>query len=196
MFTGIITDIGVVRSLKQQGDRRAAIATSYDAASIKIGASVACDGVCLTVVDKDHGWFAVEISAETLAKTRLAQWREGERVNLERALKASDELGGHLVTGHVDGVATLVERVKSGGGEGFYLAPPAALHRYIAVKGSVTLDGVALTVNDIDANGFRVNIIPHTLNMTTLHERKPGDALNIEIDLIARYVSRMMESRA
>lgn len=195
MFTGIITDIGVVRSLKQAGELRAVIATSYDTATIAIGASIACSGACLTVVDKDAGWFAVEISRETLGKTTLAEWREGTLVNLERALKLSDELGGHLVTGHVDGVSTLMERVKSGDSERFYLRPPEELNVCIAAKGSVTLDGVALTVNNVDENGFWVNIIPHTLNMTTLHGRAPGEALNIEIDLIARYVKRMMEAR-
>ena len=196
MFTGIITDIGVVRHLKHGGELRATITTAYDMAAIAIGASIACSGVCLTVVDKDTGWFAVEISQETLGKTTLSEWREGTQVNLERAMKLGDELGGHLVTGHVDGIAELVERLPAGDSGRFYLRPPDALSSFIAAKGSITLDGVALTVNSVDKNGFWVNIIPHSLNMTTLHERKSGDALNIEIDLIARYLHRFMEARA
>lgn len=198
MFTGIITDIGRVRALTRNGDTRLRIATAYDAATIAIGASIACSGACLTVIDKGHGadgsWFEVEVSAETLARTCLGTWREGTPVNLERALKIGDELGGHIVTGHVDGLAE-IERIRPEGDSlRFSFRVPPALARYIAPKGSIALDGVSLTVNEVEGERFGVNIIPHTRQATTFGEKGEGERVNVEIDILARYVARLTEN--
>ncbi len=195
MFTGIITDLGRVRSLEGGRGRetRLVIETRYDTAEIAIGASIACSGACLTVVEKGPGWFAVDVSAETLSRTSLGTWREGTAVNLERALKMGDELGGHLVLGHVDGVARLVSATPEGESRRLKIGAPAPLRRFIAEKGSVALDGVSLTVNEVGPSSFGVNIIPHTLRETSLGAARPGDYLNLEIDLLARYVARLAE---
>lgn len=195
MFTGIITDIGRVRSLEQRGDTRLVIETRYDTAGVDMGASIACNGACLTVVDKGPGWFAVDASAETLARTTLGTWREGTPINLERAMKVGDELGGHIVSGHVDGIGSVVSRTPEGASVRFTFAVPMALARFIAEKGSVALNGVSLTVNEVEANRFGVNIIPHTLENTTFGGAAPGDPINVEIDMLARYVARLTETR-
>jgi riboflavin synthase len=192
MFTGIVTDVGQVRAIERRGDTRFNIATHYAAAEIAIGASIACAGPCLTVVAKGEGWFAVDASAETLARTTLGAWREGTRVNLERALKMGDELGGHLLTGHVDTVATLEARRSEGDSLRLTFAMSAPYDRAIASKGAVALDGVSLTVNEVDGTTFGVNIIPHTQRETTLRDAQPGDRFNLEIDLIARYLARLI----
>jgi riboflavin synthase len=200
MFTGIITDIGTVRRAEQRGDLRLVIGTAYDPATIAIGASIACSGACLTVVDKgsdDEGrWFAIDASAETIACTAPGMWAEGRRLNLERALKLGDELGGHIVTGHVDGVGEVVEVTATGDSWQVTIAAPAAIAPFIAAKGSITVDGVSLTVNAVtdQADGrahFALNIIPHTRAMTTLDEAAAGRAVNLEIDILARYLQRM-----
>ncbi len=200
MFTGIITDIGEVLAVtpRAEGLRRLTIGCAYDRASIELGASIACAGICLTVVeagDRDgRAWFAVDAAAETLAVTTAGSWREGTPINLERALRIGDELGGHLVSGHVDGIAQVLAREDLSDMVRLTLAAPAALARFIATKGSVALDGTALTVNEVDANRFGVLIIPHTLQATTLGGNRQGDALNLEVDLMARYVARLMET--
>jgi riboflavin synthase len=194
MFTGIITDVGRVRSIKTDGDTRLVIETAYDTNGIEIGASIACAGPCLTVTDKDDGWFAVDASAETLSKTTLGGWSEGTRINLERALKVGDEMGGHIVTGHVDGLATVVSVTPEGDSLRFVLEAPSEFARYVAPKGSLCLDGVSLTVNEVDGSGFGVNIIPHTQTATTFGSLKPGDRVNFEIDVLARYVDRLRET--
>ncbi len=193
MFTGIVTDLGVVRSVEKRGDRRLVIATGYDMEGVAIGASIACSGACLTVVDKGHDWFALDVSAETLARTSLGDWEADTRVNLERPLKLGDELGGHLVLGHVDGVAEIVGRETVGDSLRLEIAAPDALARFIAEKGSVALDGVSLTVNRVSGVRFEVNIIPHTLARTTLGTARPGDHANLEVDVLARYVARLNE---
>lgn len=202
MFTGIITDIGRVRSVKKRGDTRFTIATAYDPDGIDIGASIACAGCCLTVVEKgrdgEGNWFAVDVSQESLDCTTLGNWREGTRINLERALKAGDELGGHVVSGHVDGVGRIVDIRPEGDSLRFTFAAPQDLGRFIAPKGSVTLDGTSLTVNaveDLKSGGtrFGVNIIPHTQAVTTWGMVKPGDPVNLEIDMLARYVARLVQ---
>ena len=197
MFTGIITDLGRVREVVERGDTRFVFETGAGTAGLAIGASVACSGTCLTVVEKGADWFAADVSAETLAKTTLGEWAPGTPVNLERALKLGDELGGHLVSGHVDGVARLVSRVAEGDSQRFAFEAPAALARFIAPKGSVALDGVSLTVNqveDLPGGGarFGVNIIPHTAQCTTFGELQVGAGVNLEIDLLARYVGRLV----
>lgn len=192
MFTGIITDIGTVRSVEKRGDTRFTIATRYPMGDIAIGASIACSGPCLTVVGKDNDSFSVDASAETLARTTAGVWREGTRINLERALKMGDELGGHLLTGHVDAVATLESRKPEGDSLRLTFRVPPPYDRAIASKGAVALDGVSLTVNEIEGAVFGVNIIPHTQRETTLGTSKPGDRFNLEIDLIARYLSRLI----
>jgi len=200
LFTGIITDIGEVLAVtpRAEGLRRLTIGCAYDRASIELGASIACAGICLTVVeagDRDgRAWFAVDAAAETLAVTTAGSWREGTPINLERALRIGDELGGHLVSGHVDGIAQVLAREDLSDMVRLTLAAPAALARFIAPKGSVALDGTALTVNEVDANRFGVLIIPHTLQATTLGGNRQGDALNLEVDLMARYVARLMET--
>lgn len=193
MFTGIVTDIGEIRSLERRGDLRARIGTAYDTQSIDIGASIACSGVCLTVVELGPDWFDVEISAETLDKTNIGQWGEGQKINLERALKVGDELGGHIVSGHVDGLAEIVEMRPEGDSVRYTFEAPRALARFIAPKGSVALDGTSLTVNEVDKTRFGVNIIPHTQEVTTWGATKVGDKVNLEIDTLARYVARLAE---
>ncbi len=199
MFSGIVTDVGRIRRLRRgvgtDGGLEATIATAYDTADIALGASIACSGVCLTVVAAEPGAFSVQASVETLACSTLADWAEGTQVNLERALKLGDELGGHLVLGHVDGVARLIDRRPEGQSVRFVIEAPAVLMPYIASKGSVAVDGVSLTVNEILDNSFGVNIIPHTLRHTTLGEAPPGRRLNLEIDPIARYVARLIGER-
>ncbi len=192
MFTGIITDLGRVRAVRQGAMTRLEIATKYSAETIAIGASIACSGACLSVVERGAGWFAVETSAETLSKTTLGDWRVGSAVNLERPLKIGDELGGHLVLGHVDGVGTLAERRPDGGSVRMTFESPAELARFIAPKGSVAIDGVSLTVNEVAGARFGVNIIPITLRETNLGELAVGARVNLEIDLLARYVARLM----
>jgi riboflavin synthase len=193
MFTGIITDIGRVAQLEQRGDLRATVETGYDTGSIDIGASIACDGVCLTVIALGQSSFDVEISAETVSKTSVAAWSLGGRINLERALRVGDELGGHIVSGHVDGVAhvTLVE--DEGDSTRVVLEVPEALARFVAPKGSVALNGTSLTVNEVDGTSFGINFIPHTKTVTTWGDVAVGDAINMEIDTLARYVSRLRE---
>lgn len=197
MFTGIVTDIGTVISVTERNDvKRLQIATAYPAAGIDIGASISCAGVCLTVIareDTGDGKTAVDFEAgsETLSITTVANWDYGTRINLERALKVGDELGGHLMTGHVDGVATIVTREDFGETTRFVFEAPQALARFIAAKGSVALDGTSLTVNGVDGNRFECLLIPHTLKVTTWNERKAGDRVNLEVDTIARYVARL-----
>lgn len=199
MFTGIVTDVGMVEAVTEHpgGDRRLRIASGFEPATLVIGCSIACAGACLTVVAFGAGergaWFDVEVSNETLAMTTLGGWREGTRVNLERALALGAELGGHLMTGHVDGIAEIVSRAPDGDSERFVFRAPAGLARYIAPKGSVALDGTSLTVNEVAGQEFGINLIPHTLTVTSWGERRPGDRINLEIDLLARYVARLME---
>ncbi len=198
MFTGIITDIGTVVAVEQRADLRVTIATAYDTAGIALGASIACSGVCLTVVEKGEGTFAVDVSHETLRHSAAAQWTVGARLNLERALKVGDELGGHIVTGHVDAVATVAAVEPEGGSLKLTVHAPAAVAPFIAAKGSVGLSGVSLTVNGVADRpdggvAFDLNIIPHTAEWTTLGGLVPGDELNIEIDVLARYLGRMRQ---
>ncbi|MGB7270336.1 MAG: riboflavin synthase [Albidovulum sp.] len=196
MFTGIVTDIGVVVELEQRGDLRARIATAYPVAGIAIGASIACDGVCLTVIatgEAPRGWFDVEISAESVAKTNIGAWVQGKSLNLERALKVGDELGGHIVSGHIDGVAEIIAMQDEGDSTRFTFRAPHALAGFIAPKGSVALNGTSLTVNEVNGTDFGVNIIPHTKTATTWGLAKIGDKVNIEIDTLARYVARLRE---
>jgi riboflavin synthase len=198
MFTGIVTDLGTVRTIEpagQERDLRIVIATAWDVSGIALGASVACNGCCLTVVAKGEGTLAFTASAETLAKTTIGRWRPGTPVNLERSLRLGDELGGHLVQGHVDGVGTVAEAIAEGGSTRLRIRPPPHLMHFIAPKGSVAVDGVSLTVNDVDADAFGVNIIPHTAGVTTLGRMKPGDPVNIEVDLVARYLARLLDAR-
>lgn len=195
MFTGIITDLGAVKAIEAAGsgsDARFVFATGYDTSAIGEGASIACSGVCLTLVDKGPGWFAADVSAETLSKSTLGAWQPGTPVNFERPLRMGDELGGHVVSGHVDGVAAVVERRAEQGSLRFTFEAPPELARFIAPKGSVALDGVSLTVNEVAGPRFGVNIIPHTGEVTTLGGRQSGDRVNLEIDMLARYVQRLM----
>jgi riboflavin synthase len=201
MFTGIITDIGTVTSVEQRGDLRMVISCTYDMDSVAIGASIACSGVCLTVVDKGEGWFAIDASAETVSRTASGLWQSGARLNLERALKVGDELGGHIVTGHVDGVGHIVASDPVGDSWKVVVSAPAALAPYIAAKGSITVDGISLTVNEITDQSdqtaqFTLNIIPHTAEMTTLDSLFVGREVNLEIDVLARYLKRMEDLRA
>jgi len=196
MFTGIVTDQGAVLETDQKGDLLARIATSYDLDTIDIGASIACNGVCLTVValgQTPQNWFEVEISAETASKTNLGTWQPGTRINLERALRVGDELGGHIVSGHVDGVAEIITMRPEGDSTRVTLAAPPELARFIAPKGSVALNGTSLTVNEVEANHFGINLIPHTKQVTIWGDAKPGDRVNLEIDTLARYVARINE---
>ena len=196
MFTGIITDIGTIRELEKRGDLRARIATQYDPDSIALGASIACDGVCLTVIARGADpapWFDVEISAESVSATSLGGWRVGQSVNLERALKVGDELGGHIVSGHVDGVAQVVSVRPEGDSTRVRFRAPEALAPFIAPKGSVALNGTSLTVNEVDGAEFGVNFIPHTKATTTWATVAEGDLINIEIDTLARYVARLRD---
>ena len=201
MFTGIVTDVGTVRSAEQRGDLRLTIGTGYDLGSVDLGASIACSGVCLTVVDKGDDWFAVDVSGETVSRTGADMWREGARLNLERSLRLGDELGGHIVTGHVDAVATVVGSCPEGDSVRIGLSVPGELGPMIAPKGSISLDGVSLTVNDVreadeGSTHFSVNIIPHTAQCTTLGEIPAGRQLNVEVDVLARYIHRMLAARA
>lgn len=201
MFTGIITDIGTIERAEQRGDLRLVIACDYDMDDVAIGASIACSGVCLTVVEKADGWFAVDASAETVSRTAQGMWIEGGKLNLERALKVGDELGGHIVTGHVDGVGQIISSEHIGDSWKVTVEAPEILAPYVAAKGSITVDGVSLTVNTVDdqADGsarFTLNIIPHTAEMTTLNRLEPGRAVNLEIDVLARYLKRMEDLRA
>ena len=204
MFTGIVSDIGTIRHVEQRGDTRLVIDTAYDPATIDMGASIACSGVCLTVVDKSvddagRGWFAVDVSGETISRTAQGQWSEGRLLNLERAMKLGDELGGHIVTGHVDGIAEVIGVSAEGDSKriGFRVADDLA--PFLAPKGSVTVDGVSLTVNDVrdtdDGTHFAINLIPHTQKVTTLGALEPGAAVHIEIDVLARYLQRMEHYR-
>jgi riboflavin synthase len=200
MFTGIVTDVGAVIKAEDRGDLRLTVRCAYDMGTVAIGASIACSGVCLTVVDKGDDWFAVDVSSETVSRTATDRWREGVRLNLERSLRMGDELGGHIVTGHVDGVAEVVEVREEGGSHQVGLRIPANLARFIAPKGSITLDGVSLTVNEVRQDGggthATVNIIPHTAQVTNFGDIAEGRQLNVEIDVLARYIDRMMEARA
>uniref|UniRef100_UPI004048428F riboflavin synthase n=1 Tax=Yoonia sp. TaxID=2212373 RepID=UPI004048428F len=196
MFTGIVTDLGVVKALKQQGDLRARIGTSYDITGIDLGASIACEGVCLTVVAmgaNDGNWFDVDISAESVSATNITTWAVGRRINLERALRLGDELGGHIVSGHVDGVARIISMTQDGDSTRFVFRAPQDLARFVAPKGSVALNGTSLTVNAVDGCDFGVNIIPHTKEVTTWGDAAVGDTVNIEIDTMARYVARLRD---
>lgn len=198
MFTGIITDIGRVLAVEQRGDLRARIATAYEVDTIDLGASIACDGVCLTVVATGHepeNWFDVEISAETVSKTSIGKngWPVGRRINLERALRVGDELGGHIVSGHVDGVAEIISIRDEGDSSRVTFRAPEALAKFIAPKGSVALNGTSLTVNEVDGREFGVNLIPHTKTVTTWGDVVEGDVVNLEIDTLARYVARLQD---
>lgn len=199
MFTGIVTDIGTIEAAEMQGDLRLRVATTYETAEIDLGASVACSGVCLTVVDKGAGWLAFDVSGETTSCTASQMWQKGRRLNLERALKLGDELGGHIVTGHVDGIGTVASVTEEGGSHRIVIAAGPELAPFIAPKGSVTIDGVSLTVNDVrdHAHGFEfdINIIPHTAAMTTFGTIAPDQAVNLEIDVLARYLQRMESLR-
>lgn len=195
MFTGIVTDIGRVRAVAETDrDRRYEIQTAWDVSGIDLGASISHAGCCLTVVEKQTGWFAVEVSGETLDKTTLGRWKAGDPVNLERAAKLGDEMGGHVVSGHVDGLGTVVSIEPVGGSHHVVVEAPAPLHRYIAAKGSITVDGVSLTVNAVAGRRFDLNIIPHTWDATTLGRLKVGDPVNLEIDMLARYLARWQET--
>lgn len=194
MFTGIITDIGTVTALTQEGDLRARIRTGYDTGGIDIGASIASDGVCLTVIDVGSDWYDVQISAETVSKTNLSTWAVGKKVNLERALRVGDELGGHIVSGHVDGVAEVVSVQEDGDSTRVQLRAPDDLARFIAPKGSVALNGTSLTVNEVQGAVFGINFIPHTKEVTTWGDVAVGDPVNLEIDTLARYVARLTQS--
>jgi riboflavin synthase len=203
MFTGIVSDIGTIEAVEVRGDTRVRIATAYDPDTIDLGASIACSGVCLTVIDKGsaggRGWFDVQASGETIARTARDQWTQGRRLNLERAMKLGDELGGHIVTGHVDGIAEVLDVTPDGESHRIGFAVPAALAPFIAPKGSITIDGVSLTVNGVEDDGattrFWVNLIPHTQAVTTLGALAEGQAVNIEIDVLARYLQRMEHYR-
>lgn len=204
MFTGIITDIGQIRSIDQRGDLRVVIGCAYDPTGIAIGASIACSGVCLTVVDKGAGqdghWFAVDVSGETVARTAQGQWSAGKRLNLERALKVGDELGGHIVTGHIDGVGEIISVEPQGDSTRLTVRVPRDLAAHIAGKGSVAVDGVSLTVNEVtdgpDGTHFTLNIIPHTAEQTTLAGAEAGRAVNLEIDILARYLARFEQVKS
>ncbi|GGH20541.1 riboflavin synthase alpha chain [Cribrihabitans marinus] len=193
MFTGIVTDMGTIIELEQAGDLRARIRTAYDTSRIDIGASIACDGVCLTVIALGDDWYDVQVSAETVSKTNLGDWTPGRRVNLERALKVGDELGGHIVSGHVDGVAEVVALRDEGDSTRVTLRAPDDLARFIAPKGSVALNGTSLTVNEVDGAEFGINFIPHTKEVTTWGDVSVGDRVNLEVDTLARYVARLNE---
>ena len=195
MFTGIVTDLGHVRRLRRGEILEMTIATAFDTAAIPIGASIACSGICLSVVAVEPGAFSAQVSAETLACTTIGQWREGTPVNLERALRLGDEMGGHLVLGHVDGVARIIERRPEAQSVRFAFEAPAGLMPFIAPKGSVALDGVSLTINEVAGFRFGVNIVPHTLARTNFGDARPGQAMNLEVDMIARYVARLLAAR-
>lgn len=192
MFTGIIADIATVRAIEKAGDTRFEFTTAFDTSKIVLGASIACNGACMTVVETGNDWFAIEASAESLSRTTLGDLAVGSKVNLEQATRVGDELGGHIVSGHVDGVAILTKRIPEGDSLRLTFELPEAFAKYIASKGSVTLEGVSLTVNEVDENTFGINLIPHTQIHTTLGSKQPGDRINFEIDMLARYVARML----
>ena len=195
MFTGIVTDVGRVRSVRETNrDLRFEIETAFDLSTVDIGASISHAGCCLTVVDKGEGWFAVEVSGETISLTTLGDWGEGRRMNLERAARVGDELGGHIVSGHVDGVGEVISIDSEGGSHRVRVRAPKPLHRFIAPKGSITVDGVSLTVNEVDDDVFGVNLIPHTWDVTTLGGLTVGARVNLEIDMLARYLARWRET--
>ena len=195
MFTGIVTDIGRVRSVQQtERDRRYEIDTAWDVSGIDLGASISHAGCCLTVVETGEGWFAVEVSGETLSRTTLGAWKTGDGVNLERAARLGDEMGGHVVSGHVDGLSRVLSITPEGGSHRIEVEAPEPLHRFIAPRGSITVDGVSLTVNAVEGRVFSLNIIPHTWEVTTLGRLQPGDAVNLEIDMLARYLARWQET--
>ena len=197
MFTGIVTDVGEILETREEGDLRVRIGTRYESATIDIGASIACDGVCLTVVDRGDAsghWFDVQTSAETLSKTNLDTWKPGKRVNLERALRVGDELGGHIVSGHVDGLAVINDIRDEGDSTRVTLEAPENLARFVASKGSVALNGTSLTVNEVAGSSFGINVMPHTKSVTTWGDMKVGDRVNLEIDTLARYVARLAET--
>jgi riboflavin synthase len=201
MFTGIVTDVGTVRSAEQRGDLRLVIDTGYDVDTVDLGASIACSGACLTVVDKGENWFAVDISGETASKTAVDRWREGARLNLERSLRIGDEIGGHIVAGHVDAVGEVVDIRPEGDSKRIEISVPGALGPMIAAKGSIALDGVSMTVNEVRDSGdgttrFSVNLIPHTARHTTLGDLAAGRQLNVEADMLARYIDRMLAARS
>ncbi|MEG3163687.1 riboflavin synthase [Sphingomonas sp. PB2P19] len=204
MFTGIVSDIGTIARVEARGDTRIVVDTAYDTTGVDLGASIACSGVCLTVVDKGPNWFAVDVSGETIRRTATDQWTAGRKLNLERAMKLGDELGGHIVTGHVDGVANVIGVCPEGDSLRIGFEVPAALAPFLAPKGSITVDGVSLTVNAVEDHGpdagnvthFSVNIIPHTQGATTLGALVAGQSVNIEIDVLARYLQRMEHYRA
>lgn len=201
MFTGIVTDVGTVRSAEQRGDLRLVIETGYDLDTVDLGASIACSGACLTVVDKGEDWFAVDVSAETVSKTAADHWREGARLNLERSLRLGDEIGGHIVTGHVDAIGTVAGVSPEGDSKRISISVPRPLGAMIAAKGSVALDGVSMTVNEVrDAEDgtthFTVNVIPHTGRNTTLGDLAAERQLNVEVDVLARYIDRMLAARS
>ncbi len=202
MFTGIVSDIGTIASVETRGDTRIVVDTAYDTGTVDLGASIACSGVCLTVVDKGPNWFAVDVSGETISRTAGDQWAQGRKLNLERAMKLGEELGGHIVTGHVDGVAEVLGVDPDGDSLRIGFAVPAEIAPFLAPKGSITVDGVSLTVNTVEdqdaGNGthFSVNIIPHTQGATTLGALTAGQSVNIEIDVLARYLQRMEHYRA
>lgn len=193
MFTGIVTDRGTVRSVLRSGDFRLEFMTGYDTASLELGASVCCSGICLTVIDKGRDWFAVSASNETISRTTIGSWRETTGVNFERALKVGDELGGHLVSGHVDAVGSIVSVEDNAESRRFTFQAPREVMRFIATKGSIAVDGVSLTVNEVAGDRFTVNVIPHTLAVTTFGQARADDRVNLEIDMIARYVARLLE---
>ena len=195
MFTGIVTDVGRLRAVRETNrDLRFEVETSFDLSTIDMGASISHAGCCLTIVEKGEGWFAVEISGETLSLTTLGAWKEGDPINLERAARVGDELGGHIVSGHVDGVGEVVSVESEGGSHRVKIRVPKPLHRFIAPKGSITVDGVSLTVNEVEDDVFGVNLIPHTWDVTTLGRPKPGVKVNLEIDMLARYLARWRET--
>lgn len=194
MFTGIVTDLGTLREIEGAGDLRFRIETAYDLGTVDMGASIACDGACLTVVEKGATWFGVDVSAETLSKTNLSDWSAGRRINLERALRVGDELGGHIVSGHVDGLAQIVSMVDEGDSTRVRLQAPDTLAKYIAPKGSVALNGTSLTVNEVEGATFGINFIPHTKAVTNWGNAQVGDPINLEIDTLARYVARLAEA--
>ncbi|MGE4219706.1 MAG: riboflavin synthase [Alphaproteobacteria bacterium] len=193
MFTGLVMDVGRLRSVETRGDTRFVIETAMDVATVPLGASIACGGACLTVTERDAGWFAVEVSGETLSRTTLGNWTPGCRINLERSLRLGDEIGGHLVSGHVDGVGEIVARRPEGDSLRFTLRVPDDLARFVAPKGSIALDGVSLTVNEVEGSTFGINIIPHTAANTTFGTAGSGDRVNVEIDMLARYVARLLD---
>ena len=199
MFTGIITDIGRIEAAEERGDLRLRIGCGYDLSDVALGASIACSGVCLTVVDKGEAWFAVDVSAESRSRTASGMWEVGRRLNLERALRVGDELGGHIVTGHVDGIGRVEGALRVGGSTRYAITAGEEIAPYLADKGSVTLDGVSLTVNEVenlsDGVRFTINVIPHTAEQTTLETLSEGDEVNLEIDILARYLGRMLELR-